>query len=759
MSELRHIGKETPRLAAREIVTGRAKFARDLKMPRMLFGKALRSPHPHAKIISIDTSEAENLPGVAAVLTYQNSPDYRLGMPAPHKRFLDSVVHYVGEPVALVAAKTEEIAEEALGLIEVKYEALDPIYEIEESLGPDAPQLFPEFPGNVIPDDFYKNNHFCFLEQEFGDPEKGFGEADIIEEVESHVESGQNPLPPEAPGIIAEWNEDNLTLWGSMSSTGLCKFMSAPVLRLPMSQIRIIPAYVGGSYGSKHLTTCNNAIMNAAALAKATQRPVAVFYSKEEHFACHSVRMNSLARYKIGMKKDGTVTAIKGEWLTDCGALSGEQAMMIAVGLISQPILAKCSNVKITSKIAPTNKVPTGPYRGFGYLENTIHLSNALFRALQKIDLDPVEYFKKNRLQVGDTFYHAWMCAGYEKSAGPDILPALVKGAAEFGWQEKWKGWGKSSFIKDSKVRVVGVGLAGQSDVGEQSSNENVILNFDGTATVSCTATEFGTGTRDVVHKIAAEVLGLPLTHVSVTTPDTLSSPFDWGSTGSRSTYAMGAAVMAAANDAKNKLLEQAALMLHMKPEDLDTKNGMIYVKGNPHIQVPWIAAMGIFRNITGIGNFPGRYNVAVQQVQFIQLEVDLETGKTMVINHLCATDCGKIINPMALKGQLDGYFPGMDLAIREESVWDKNSGRLLNPNMMDYKTRTFNELPDHKIVLLETPPNADPAVPFGAFGAGEPSLAPAIPAITMALYNATGKWFTDYPITPAAILKALGKA
>ena len=755
MSEHRHIGKETPRLGGWEMITGRAKYARDLKVPRMLYGKVLRSPHAYAKIVDIDIEEARKLPGVEAVLTYKNTPDWKLGMPIEHKRFLSDTVHFIGDAVALVAAQTEEIAEEALSLIKVIYEPMKPLLTVEESLAPDATQLYPELPGNIAPSKMFEEQHLALTDMCFGDIEKGFEEADVIGEALSIVESGQNPLPPEAPGVISEWESEFLTVRGSMSSAGLCKMMNAPHMHIPISNMRVIPAYVGGSYGSKHFSSCGSIILYSAALAKATNRPVGLFYTKEEHFAAQTSRLNSRGKYKIGLKKDGTVTAVQGEWIGESGAFNGEQCMMLGVGLIAQPIIAKSANVDIRTKAVLTNRMPSGAYRGYGYLENTIHISNALYKGLEKIDLDPVEYFRRNSLKVGDEFFHAYMCSGFHKSAGPDFTPALNEGAKAFNWDERWKGYGKPSREEGNIVYAVGMGIAGQSDVGEQPSNENVQLDFDGGVTVYCGATEFGTGTRDVVRKIAAEALNVALERVRVTPSDTLSTPYEWGSTGSRSTYSMGSAVLMAANDAKKKLFEGAAKIFQCPPEILETNNGLITIKGNPQACIPWVAAIGFNQCITGVGNFLGAYNVTIHQAQFIEIALDKETGKVEVTEQICSTDCGQIVNPLALKGQLDGYFPGIDLAIREETVWD-HEGRMLTANMIDYKTRTWNEMPKHKNVILETPPQSDPPAPFGAFGGGEPSLAPGIPAITLALYNATGIWFNEYPISTSVILKAL---
>lgn len=755
MAEFRYIGKDTERMGGRDIVTGRAKYAYDLKLPHMLYAKVLRSSHPYAKIKRIDTSKAEALPGVEAVLTYKNAPDWATGMPMHHKKMLSDTVYWVGDAVALVAAETEDIADEARDLIEVEYEVMKPILSIEEALSPDAPQLYPEFPGNVVPAEPFAQMHMAYNTVKTGDVEKGFAEADVIIDNVSVLDNAQNPLPPEAPGVICEWNGNYLTVHGSMSSVGLCKMMNAPTMNIPISNMRVIPAYVGGSYGSKHFSSQGLIIMYAAALAKATNRPVGLFYDKAEHFTVQTGRMNSIGHYKIGLKKDGTVTAVWGDWKGESGAFQGEQYLIIGVGLISQPVLVKSENVDITGTSVLTNRMCAGAYRGYGYLENCIHISNALYKGLEKINMDPYDYFCKNRLKVGDEFYHAYMCSGMEKCAGPDPIYQLQAGAEAFHWKERWKGFGVPESVDGDKVRAVGIGLAGQSDTGENPSQENVQLNFDGGVVVYCDATEFGPGTRDVMRKIAAEELNVDYEMVQVTPADSISTPYDWGSTGSRSTYAMGTAVLRAAQDAKAKLFQRASMILQCPVEALETKNGMVSIKGHPEATIPWVAAIGFNSCITGVGHFEGKYNVAIHQTQFIEIELDKKTGQITLTEQLCSTDCGQVVNPTALKGQLDGYFPGVDLALREKTVWDRD-GRILSANMIDYKTRAWNEMPKHKNIVLEHTPETDTMPPFGAFGGGEPSLAPAIPAITLALYNATGVWFNRYPVTPDAILNAL---
>jgi xanthine dehydrogenase molybdenum-binding subunit len=626
---------------------------------------------------------------------------------------------------------------------------------MEDAIKPDAPQLYPVFSGNIVPGEMpIMPNHV-----QLGDVNAGFAEADEIVEGSTSLLSAQNPLPPEPPCIIAEWEGRKLTLSGSMSSPGLCQLYVAPATKSAPSDVRIIASCVGGSYGSKHLCGHIGPVLYAAALAKATRKPVGMFYTKEEHLSSFQVRMNCNAHFKIGIKKDGTVTAFQAEQLSDCGAYGTLQNFMVAVGIITFQNIIKCDNVEYFDKNILTNKTSSGAYRGFGYLETTALLTPILTMAMERVNIDPVEYYRKNVINNGDRFYHAYMHPGYEYSIGPDTSRVIVEGAKKFGWANRWKGWGKPTAIAGSKRRGVGIGVSGMADCGEQNSTATVELSYYGSATVHTNCTEFGPGTRDVMLKMAAETLNLPLELVNLTPPDSIANPWEWGSTGSRSTMAIGAAVVAAAKNAKQKLFEKAAPMFGATPEALETADGFVYLKDAPEGQrLPWVAIMGWQNSISAEGHFTARYDATVYQIQFTEVEVDVETGAVKILELLTCTDAGRVINPLPFKGQMDGFLPGVDLALREETIWDWNTGCIVNPNMIEYKTRTFNELPKHDYLILESFKDVDNEFPFGAFGAGEPSTSPAIPAVSMAIYNAIGKRFFDYPITPAKILKALGK-
>lgn len=265
--------------------------------------------------------------------------------------------------------------------------------------------------------------------------------------------------------------------------------------------------------------------MYAAALAKATRRPVALFYTKEEQIAAQSNRLGSEATYKIGLKKDGTVTALEGEWIGDCGAFGAEQGLMIAVGLISVPINTNCKNVNLNTKLVVTNKMCSGAFRGYGYLENCAHICNTLYRGLEQIDIDPLDYLRKIAIMPGDKLFHAYMMSGWIEAEGPTYLDCMEKAAASFKWEERWLGWGKHYIAEDGRIHAVGLGMSGMSDVGEQLSNDNVDLQFDGHVLINAGVTEFAPGTCDVMRLIDAEEMNVPLEHERLAPFDTQAKP------------------------------------------------------------------------------------------------------------------------------------------------------------------------------------------------------------------------------------------
>jgi len=372
--------------------------------------------------------------------------------------------------------------------------------------------------------------------------------------------------------------------------------------------------------------------------------------------------------------------------------------------------------------------------------------------AIAKAGIDPVQFFKKNYVKPGEGYY--WREGGWWVCRGQDYSAAVDRGAEVFGWDEQWKGWMQPTEVNGRKRVGIGVGVHGNADVGEDESEAYVRLTPDGGAVIHAGVAESGMGQRSSLCKMAAEILQLPLEKVSMTPPDSLVNPFDFGLTGSRGTYAVGAAVVSATEDARAKLLELAAPLLEADSGDLDTADGVIFSKDSKTGAIPWRKAMGLFHTCTGHGAFEPDYSMPNFMMMFVRVEVDTETGRVDLQRVVAATDAGRIIDPPSLDGQIYGALgaAGVDTAIFEETVVDRLTGHQLNMNLIDYKWRTFEELPRFDNVILETPL---PARTFGAIGVGEISTSPGPAAVLMAVSNALGVRLDGYPLLPERVLAA----
>jgi CO/xanthine dehydrogenase Mo-binding subunit len=747
----RYIGKVTPRKDGVEIVTGGAKYLDDIDFPNLLHGAVLRSPHPHARIKNIKKVKAKAVEGVEAILTWKDVPDWTYGTP-PIFRFLDRKVRYVGDPVALVAAKTIEKAIEACRLIEVEYEMLTPVFDMDEALKPDAPQLYDELSGNKLPlrDPFLGPK--SMTEIVMGNVKKGFAEADVIAEGTFGYENIPNPLPPESPGAVALWEEPNkVIVWVSNQAVYLNKIQLSAIFGDEVD-VRIIGGPCGGSHGSKIMSL--QVQCYAVALSKATGKAVKVVFSKEEHLAAFILRPATRLHAKVGMKKDGSVTAIAGKWLLGTGYYSLTTQAQVAVGSGEAQIAVRCANWDVKPTIVCTNRNASGIVRGFGGQELKCALIPLLSLAMEKAGLDPFEVLKKNFIKPGDGYF--WRDANWYTYRGVDYTKAMDKGAQAFGWKDKWKGWLKPTAVSGTKRIGVGVGTHGNADVGEDISEAYVRLNADGSAVIYSSVVEHGTGQRSNCAKVVAEVLQLPLEAISITPSDTLITPVEWGPAGSRGTYAILGAVISGAEDAKQKLFQFTAPILGVDPGDLETADGVIWVKGRPEKSIPWRDAIRL-RTILGHGRFNADYTFANCMMSFVEVEVDTETGKVTLLRVVNATDVGQIIDPPGIQGQLNGCLgtAGIDSALFEETVLDHSTGYILNANMVDYKWRTYAELPPIDNIIMETPFSTHR---FHAIGVGEVATSPGPTAVLMATSNAIGVWLHEYPVTPERVLKALGK-
>lgn len=756
--QFRHIGRETHRILGSDIVTGKAMYVADNKVPGMKYGKILRSPYPFARIVSVDKSEALAMDGVACVVTWQDIAGEGISVnngftPPRHPNILDEYVRYVGDAVALVVADTEDLAMEAMDKIKVEYEQLEPVYTIDEAMKPGAPQLYKEFPGNIAP---YKQNlHF-----EAGDSGKGFEEADVIVEMDSELTSGQNPLPLEPPTTIAWWDKGVVTFIASAAAPAYCHQNVASSLNLPYENVRLIVGAVGGSFGSKLYSGNVHCLVFTALMARFANCPVLYAYSKEEHFTAHQTRMVTKGHVKFGMKKDGLATAVEMTQIADAGATASTQEFMLAVGTNSLPILCKTNNKKFDAKVVVTNHVPSGSFRGYGYLESSNLLTAAIFEACRRVDVDPMVYLEKNALALGEEFHNA--CSPmhpWQHNNSSDWQNLVRETAKACHWSERWKGWGVPTWVSPDgkKRRGIGVSAAGHADTGGKTSNATVTITGLGAVYISTCMAEFGSGIRDIMQKIVAEELDMPIESVKMAPADTGATPADFGSTGSRSTYCGGICALKAAQDVKRQLFEIVEQRHGIPKDDLALRNGKIYQISNPEKVLPLFPmVIGKVDSITGVGHHNGVEDSTIMHLQVIEVEVDTELGTIKLINHFGGSDAGVIVNPLPLRNQVQSFYAGTDLALMEETVWDQNDYRVLNPSNLDYKTRTFNEVTQHDHIVLETNKGKDTRYPFGANGVGEPLLAPGGPAIRMAVYNACGVWINEFPFTPARVLAAL---
>jgi len=750
-NDYRYIGQNLPRRDAAGIVSGTTPFMDDLKFQNLLYGRVLRSPHAHANIRKIDKSKAEALPGVKAVVTWEDIPDWRGGTPRI-VRVLDKKVRYMGDAVALVAATSERIAEEALGLIEVDYEVLPAVFDIDSALKPDAPLLYEELRKNIIPGGTPIYGPNCLQGVVRGDVDKGFAEADFITEGTFGYENTPNSLPAEALGCVAIWEPPNkATIYGTSQAPYMDKVTLFHVFNREL-EIRSIGHNVGGSFGTKFM--CWQVQSYAIILSRATLRPVKVMYTKEEHMANFTLRIGSRIHAKVGMKKDGTITAIQGTWYVDTGYYSSTTQCQVAVGAGELMIMVQCPNWDLKSIVVATNRNASGSTRGFGGQELECAFNPTLNLTMEKAGLDPLEVYKKNFVKPGGGYY--WRDGEFYDNRGVDFTKAMDEGARVFGWKDKWKGWLKPTVVDGPKRTGVGVAVHGNADIGEDSAEAYVQLSYTGNATIFLCVAEFGTGQKSNYIKMAAEVLQLPPERIEMVPADTLVTPYEFGPVGSRGTYAIGSAVINAAEDAKRKLLEMAAPKLGADPKDLDTADGVIFVKGRPEKNIKW-RFLGNDRTLLGYGRFESDFTMCNCLMSFVEVEADVETGKLKLLRVVNATDIGQIIDPLGLEGQLNACWgsAGIDSAIFEETIIDRRTGHIVNANLIDYKWRTFAELPPVQNVILEMP---FPSHRFHAVGIAEIATAPGPSAALMAASNALGAWLYEYPVTPDRVLKALSK-
>ena len=781
MKEYSVVGKPLRRVDGKVKVTGEAQFAVDIKLPNMLHGKILRSPHAHAKIIGIDTNKAESLPGVKAVITGRDTGPVRFGFvdtpryPADQYPLAIDKVRYIGEEVAAVAAVDEITATEALELIEVEYEPIPAVFDPEEALKDGAPKVHEKIVPNTTCswEDWgvsraartYKvvNNICAKVEVGFGDLEKGFDESDHVREIKVYVPATQHAaMEPHVAVVRYDSGTGKLDAWLTHMSLAVKKYWLAKTLGIPEGKVRVCRCFTGGTFGGK-IDLFSYEFL-AGFLSRKTGRPVKIELSREETFFACRMSQRMIVNVKIGIKKDGRIMARHVKLINDPGAYRGSSPVVMFLGHSFRNPLYNVPNVKPVGVWVFKNKTIFIPKRGHGSPQVSFATEQLLDMIAEDIGMDPAELRLKNVRKKGDILPNG------DRLDSCGLTIGIEKAVEATKWKEK-RGKGRANY------RGIGMGLAAMFSGAMYypfASAAIIKLNPDGTATLFTGQSEFGQGSDTAMSQIAAEELGLTLDDIVIVSGDSEMTPIDMGGFVSSGVYVSGEAVRRAAFDAKEQLLRMAAEMLNATVDDLEIKNGRVNAKGHPEKALSFagiikhniqsrdgdpIIGKGFVKPVPEIEFYPslskgqGRFTDAYGfGVVVAEVEVDPETGRVEVLRISTADDCGQPINPKNVHGQLlSQAIMGVGDALFEEVV--TKEGRVINRSFDDYKIPSVYESPEFVHIPTGT---FEPKGPFGGKEVGECSRAAVAVAIANAVSDAIGARIYSLPLTPEKVLEAL---
>ena len=744
MAEFNVLGKSHVRVDAFDKVTGHATYAGDVYLPEMLMCKVLTSPRSHARIVSIDTSAAEALPGVRGVITGRDFPDVYFGSGALRDRrvMARDEVFFIGEPVAAVAADDEITAVEALSLIRVEYEDLEAIVDPVASLTGSSTVVHPDledFEGYAFA---LGGNNCTMLDADRGDVDDAFAEADhIIEETYHTQPINQGFLEPMACVANMEAN-GRLTVWASTQGPYQVRQQLASVLDMPIGNIKIIAMEMGGGFGAK-LRLALEAF--PALLAMKTHRPVKLVNTREETFTLNGPRLETNIYLKTAVTGDGRITAREGRSIFDVGAYLGAGPNSgVGHGLGAYDI----PNFRLRSYGVYTNKVYVGSYRASGVADMTFAVESHMDVIAHRLGIDPLEFRRRNALKEGDISVSG---ARIPRHGLTEVMDAL---------QEKMSQPHNGADSDSNNERMVrGVGIAvGEWRSGSGPSTASISVNEDGTVGLLTGSVDIS-GSDTSLAQIAAEVLGLEMEQVIVAKRDTDLAPFTGPSGGSRIVYSQGKAVQMAAEDARDKLLALAADRLGVQVDALECEGGAVYVMDNPpqSIGLGQLARMSLSSRggpIIGNASLSSMPYNPVFNAQGAEVLVDRETGQVRVTRFVQAQDVGLAVNPMGVEGQLEGgAVQGIGRALSEEIQIDPNTGQVRNPSLATYLMPLAIDMPEIENVLVEVPSEDGP---FGLRAVAEPPGFGPPAAIANAIYDAVGVRIRTLPLSPERVLAAM---
>ncbi len=756
--DLSIVGKRLPKLDAPAKATGRAQYADDVVLPNMLYGKLLLSPLPHARIRSIDVTRAAALPGVEVVLTGAEVPDVTYGTSPP--RYDEYVlakdkVRHVGDPVAAVAAVDEETCYRALALIEVDYEELPAVFDPFAAMAEGAPRLF---------DNRFERNINTRVDHHFGDIDQGFAAADHVKEARFvGNRTYQNPLEPHC--AIAEWTrQGKVTLYTSTQVVHYVHHQLCRILGVPLGDVRVVMHHCGGGFGAKAAT--NPLEIVSILLAREAGRPVKMRFNREEMYLYGRGRHKQHIDLKIGVKQDGTITAVQQTAVLEGGAYSSFGVVTAYYAGSMLPTLYKIPNYKYDGYRVNTNLPPCGAMRGHGCPHPRFAFESLLTMIAEDLGLDPIDVRLKNAMEP-----ETRTCNDLEIHSC-ELKACLEKVRERSGWDDK-KG-------KLPPGRGIGVGCGGfVSGAGYPiyrskfpHSNAIIRVEEDGSKAVLFTGeADIGQGSNTVLGQIAAEAMGLSLDRIELVSADSDLTPLGFGAYSSRVTLMGGNAARMAGEEIKEQVLAAAGKLLGLPPQRLAARDNRIFAAGDGDNSIAWQEAAAAWFSehgpLVGKGHYSppaglgGDYKGAAVgtspaysfSAAVCEVDVDLETGKVRVLDFWDAHDCGTAINPMAVEGQVEGaVVMGLGETLLEEEAFDE-AGRLLNADLHNYLLATSMDVPAIHSSLVES---FEPAGPFGAKEVGEGATLPVLGAIANAIADAVGVRIFDLPITPEKVLRAI---
>ena len=765
----RVVNQPVRKIDAMSLALGKPLFTADFKPEDCLYAKFLWSPHAHAVIKSIDIRAAEAMPGVKCVLYHGNVPrvvhttaGQGYPEPSPYDTFMfDRKVRFVGDRVAAVAAESLEIAEAAVEAIRVEYDVLEPVLSIEDALKDGSPVIHDEPEAHAMIPVPYEpaKNIAAKVHMDVGDLEQGLAQADAKLDHSYYIHQAQHcPIEPHVALAHVD-AQGRLVIRTSTQVPFHSRRIVAQCLELPVRQIRVIKPRIGGGFGVKQEVLIDDV---AGLLAWRTKRPVFLFYTREEEFVSSRTRHPERMRVRTGAKKDGLLTAVGLDCISNTGAY-GAHALTVVCNSGSKVLpLYKAENVHFTGTAVYTNLPVGGAYRGYGATQAAFAIESQIDELAEAVGMDPLEFRVKNHIRSGDTSpVFAALGegkAGVQQSIGSCELGQCIKaGAKAIGWKKRgdWRtktgrlrrGIGMCCLMQGSSIPEVDMGAA------------SIKMNEDGSFNLLMGATDLGTGSDTVLAQIAAEALGTTVDKILAYSSDTDMTPFDVGAYASSTTYLSGNAVLDAALKVKKQILAVAAEMLEKKPAELEVREAKVVAKdGSREVTFSEVALHSLYAanqfQIGAISSNISHKSPPPFSAHFAEVEVDTETGKVRVVKYVAAVDCGTAIHPRLAEGQVEGaVLNGISYALTEEYLFNAK-GRMMNDSFLHYRIYSMRDKPELVTILV---PSYEKTGPFGAKSVSEIAINGPCPAIANAIYNAVGVRLRETPFTPEKVWRAMG--